>query len=184
MKYCKTPFRFDDDKIKFLYKNSEYDIFEKAQKLRFVNLRFSASDKLNVIGISPALFSEFHSQKMLLINSDTGKYINVSIKPYSNISDAEFVATSYLKEILDLETSENVFLCQYKDFKFKQIYPQKIDHIRESDLVISESDYNNLHCDIQESPCKFFELYNTSSHDSIDPLLPELSDSAENNGFA
>lgn len=167
MKYCKTPFRFDDDKIKFLYKNSEYDIFEKAQKLRFVNLRFSASDKLNVIGISPALFSEFHSQKMLLINSDTGKYINVSIKPYSNISDAEFVATSYLKEILDLETSENVFLCQYKDFKFKQIYPQKIDHIRESDLVISESDYNNLHCDIQESPCKFFEIYNTFSHDSI-----------------
>ena len=168
MKHPKMPFCLDDEgKIKFVYKYSDNDFFSNTLKLRFVDCRFTASDKLNVIGVAPTVFSKFHFQKMLLINFDTGKYLNVSIEPYENISDTEFVATSFLKDFLALEDSENVFLCEYKTVVFDQIYPQKIDHIRESDLVISEVDYNNLYFDIQRSPCKFFEIYNTFSHDSI-----------------
>lgn len=167
MKHNESLFRFYDDKITFLYKKTESDIFAKVYRLSFVSRRFSVSDKLNVIGVCRERYSELQFDKMLLINGDTGENVNVSLALCDNIGEDEFVATSYLKEMLGLEASENIYLCRYKDFKYKQIYPQKIDHIRESDLVMSEYDYNELLCDIKMSPCKLFEIYNSFSHDSI-----------------
>ena len=124
MKRYKNPFRLNNGNIKLFHRKAEHDLFSSAQKLDFVNLKFSIADRLNVVGISPALFSKLKSQKMLLLNLDSGSYINVSVKCYDSISETEFVATAYLKEILHLETSENIFLCQYNDIKSKKILLQ------------------------------------------------------------
>lgn len=172
-------FCLDEDKIKLQHKKSKQDLFEKTWKVRLVDRQFSVANKLNVIGISPALFAQLSSQKMLLVNLESGKYSNVSFKLDEKVGDAEFVATAHLKETLALEGSEAVFLCQYKDLKFSRVLVQKIDHIRESNLVIAESDYQNLGYNIQESPYRFFEVYNTFSHDSIvvekNHIIPDAS---------
>ena len=167
METNKPYFCFDNGKIVLLHKNSQYELFNETQKLNFVDNRFAVPDKLNIIGVSPIVLSKFRHQKMALINMETGNHINVSLTSYDKIGDNDFVATSFLKDLLNLETSDNIYLCQFKDLKFNSIKPQRIDHIRESDLVISENDYNNLCCDIQQSPCKTFEVYNTLTHESI-----------------
>lgn len=162
-----AEFGLGDQKMKLRYKKAQYDIFEQTWHITLVERRFTAANQLNVVGVSPEFFTQIPARKMLLINPDTGKFANVLIKLCEGIHETKFAATAYLKEILNLEAGGEAFLCQYKELKFNRVLPQKIDHIRGGNLVISESDYNDLCFDLQKSPCKFFEIYNTFSQDSM-----------------
>ena len=144
MKQEKTPFRFYEDNVTLFYKQQEYDAFESVQKINFINQRFSVTDKLNAIGVSAGVFAKLHKEKMLLVNPNNGKHVNVSLKICEEIGENDFVTTLHVQEILQLVPDTAVFLCRYKSLEFQRIRVQKIEHIRESDLVISKMDYHNL----------------------------------------
>ena len=167
MKHAHPSFSFYENTVKLSYKKAEFELFKNMKSLRFINRNFHTPDRLNVIGVSRAVFSEFSCEKLFLINPLNGEHTNVSLSVIEDISDVNFIASPYLKELLKLTEEENIFLCPYKNLIFKKIYLQKIDHIRENNLILSEFDYNNLPCDIQNSPCKLFEIYNSFSHNSI-----------------
>ncbi len=167
MKQRKPTFEFENGNLVLKHKKSSAELFAQVCPLTLVNERFSAADKLNVIGVSETALARWGNQKAMLLNKDTEKYINVSLKAVKGLDDGEFLATAYLKEILSLNEGKNIFLCQYKPLEFKNVFLQKIDRIRESDLGISEADYNNLPCNIDKSPCTLFEIYNAFTHDSI-----------------
>ncbi len=167
MKQEKTPFRFYENNVTICHKKQEHAAFESVQKINFINQRFSVADKLNVIGVSAELYSKLHDEKMLLINQNNGKHINVSLKACDGIGENCFVTTLQIQELLQLSESAPVFLCKYKSLEFQRIRLQKIEHIRESDLVISKTDYHNICCNQEKTPCKYLEIYNTFSHESI-----------------
>ena len=167
MKQEKTPFRFYENNVTLFYKKQEYDAFESVQKINFIHQRFSVADKLNAIGVSAELFSKLHKEKMLLVNPNNGKHVNVSLKICEGIGENDFVTTLHVQEILQLVPDTTVFLCKYKSLEFQRIRVQKIEHIRESDLVISKTDFHNVCCNQEKTPCKYLEIYNTFSQESI-----------------
>lgn len=167
MKQNPSLFCLQNGHILFKHKKAQHDLFDTVKKMTFVDQRFTASDKLNAIGVSRAVWQAYHKEKLLLLNCDTGEHVDVTLKAHETIGDADFVATSYLGEILDLPCCKNIYLCRYKDLAFGRVYPQKIDHIRESDLVISRADADGVLCELQKQPYRFFEVYNTATHDCI-----------------
>ena len=167
MKQRDITFRFYENDVTILHKKEELSPFKSVKALRFTECNFRAPDRLNVIEVSPDAFPGLPFEKLLLVNPKNGKYAHVSLVLSKKAEEGTFAATSHLKDILQLEDADECFLCSYKNFSFKNIRVQKIDHIRENNLMLSELDYNNLLCNFQSSPFTLFEVYNTFSHDSI-----------------
>ena len=167
MKNSNLLFQFEEEAVAILHKGTQLTPFKTTKKLHFIDRAFFASDRLNVIETSADIFYNFQYEKLLLINPNTGKHINVSLSLSNTTEECTFAATPHLKEVLGLHDGEECYLCSYKNLVFHEVRLQKIDNIREKNLVLSEFDYNNLLCEVKSSPYKFFEVYNTFSHDSI-----------------
>lgn len=167
MKNDNLAFHFAEGSVEILHKEKKLSPFKSVKSLRFTNSTFSAPDKLNVIETSAEIFDSFQFEKLLLINPKNGKYTNVSLSLSNKTAETDFAATPYLKDLLGLQEEEQCYLCSYANFTFDNVRVQKIDFIRENNLVLSEVDYHNLLCNVKDLPYKFFEVYNTRTHDSI-----------------
>ncbi len=157
--------KVDNEKIELALNQSKKIIFTQHKDLFFVDKRFSVPDKLNVIGVSPEVFSIYKGEKLLLLKDGNKEYLNVTLVLNCDLKGNEFVATSYIKDALELIGSDIVFLCKYNNATYTQIYTQRVDNIREHNLVVSNLDCNGCPVDLNEF--ELYEIYNSSTYDSL-----------------
>lgn len=160
-------FNLKDHKLLTVFNNIEHDIFTCFKHVFFRKEAVPHSEELNTIWVSPETFSYFSSDKLLLINIHSHTFINVIIKAYEKIQNDCFATSSYIKEILDVIDNENLYLCQYKETVFKKVFIQRIEHIKENNLMLSYDDYHELIDNLNQLPCSLFEVYNDLTHESI-----------------
>ncbi|MBQ5819896.1 MAG: hypothetical protein IIW31_01545 [Clostridia bacterium] len=166
MKQKKSSFLIENGQARVLHKSSAVSLFRETYSLRYGKGGLSAGDRLNVIYVPAPLYQSLRFEKLCLINTANGASCNVSLQP-SSVSEGTFCASPYLQGLLSLSEGDQALLCRYEDRTFSKTKPQKVDHIREGDLMISPADANGLFCDFEGSPFRLFEVYNTYSHDSI-----------------
>ena len=166
MKQKNSSFLIENGQARVLHKGSAVPLFCETCSLCYVKGGLSSGDRLNVIYVSEPLYQVLRFEKLCLINPANNAFCNVSLQ-VSSVSDGTFSATPYLQGILSLSEGNEVLLCRYEDRTFAKFKPQKLDHIREGDLMISPADADGLLCDYGASPFRLFEVYNTYSHDSI-----------------
>ena len=136
-------------------------------RLSVENERFSVPDKLNVAGVSPKIFEKYSQDKLLLINEANQSFCNVTLAKKENLSDTSILISSHLKDVLASTGESELLLCKYDDLEYRKVQVQKIDHIKENNLIVSKEDYYGLMSSFAGLPFKYFEVYNTLSKDSI-----------------
>ena len=165
MKKKKNLFEYSENDIIFNYEKTEAHPFSERETLVFSNERFFYPDKLNVIAVSPSVYERHCHEKYVLTKKGGNGYINVTLVKKDSLENNCFYATSIIKDELSLKDGDEVELCRYTSCSFENIITQKIDHIRESELIISKKDtHGNL---IPIDDYKYFELYNPFTYDSI-----------------
>ncbi|MBQ6905737.1 MAG: hypothetical protein IJN75_01840 [Clostridia bacterium] len=165
MKKNSSLFEFSADSIKFRYGKTVTEPFGESTNLNFLDERFSYPDKLNVLAVSPKVYSEFKNEIVLLTKKGSKAYVNVTLRKRENIDDSQFLASSHIKEEIGLTNGDEVELCRYKKTRFNKIMTQKIDFIRENELVLSQYDADGNKIELDEY--KYFELYNPITCDNI-----------------
>lgn len=165
MKKKKDLFEYTENDVIFNYEKTRSHPFSERTTLVFVEERFFYPDKLNVIAVSPSVYEKTCREKFLLTKKGGNGYINVTLVKKETLENDQFFATAMIIDELSLKDGDEVELCRYNSCSFENIITQKIDHIRESELVISKKDANgNL---IRVNDYKYFELYNPFTYDSI-----------------
>lgn len=160
-------FHLKDNKLLTVFNSDEHDIFSCFKHVFFQKEAVPHSEELNTIWVSPETLSYFTSDKLLLINIHSQTFINVVIKAHKNIQNDCFATSSYIKEMLDVIDNENLYLGQYKEITFNKIFIQRIEHIKENNLMLSRDDYQKLIDNLDQLPCSLFEVYNDLTHESI-----------------
>lgn len=167
MKKNSDLFKYSENNITVRYKKSEYtNILSSPVMLTCTSSKYVNQD-LAKICVSEKLFSECQSEKMILINLANSSFINVTLVLGSELTDNEFWATNHISEQLQIHENDSVLLCRYNDYGFNRIRTQKIDYIRESNVIISTNDYTNMKIDLYSSKCDLFEVYNTVTKESL-----------------
>ena len=167
MKQKDLTFSVKSNAIFIKNKKRDIKIASCSMHLNVAKERFSVPDKLNVVGVSPSIFEKHSQDKLLLINETNHSFCNITLAKKDSLSDSSILLSSHLKEILATTENTELLLCKYDDFEYRKIQVQKIDHIKENNLIVSEEDYRGIMCNFTGLPFKYFEVYNTLSKDSI-----------------
>ncbi len=165
MKKSNSLFEITESTTKFQYGKTVTEPFSERVTLKFIDVRFSYPDKLNVLAVSPIVYSKYKNEIVLLTKKGGKEYINVSVTKREDIDDDSFLASSHIKDELMLKDGECVELCRYVKTRFDKIMTQKIDFIRENELVLSSCDADGNKVELDEY--KYFELYNPITLDNI-----------------
>ncbi len=159
------------------------DAFDDCFQVQCDNIKYVSAD-LATICVSEEIYQKYSGEKMALINVKDHKYINVILKPKKELVSNSIRITSYIKEALNVANGSEIFLCHYKTRVYNRFYLQKIDHIRENNIVISQADLNDLEMDVSHSKCELYEVFNSvtkesmivkKSHIFVDPTLKKGS---------
>ena len=168
-----------DNEIVFYQRKKAKIIFSEYSTLIYVGKRFTIQDRLNVICVGQKLYSKCKHDKFLLFTPSANSYLSVTLVADQNLSENEFMSTTYVKEQLNLSDGDSVFFCTFDGRTYNQTYTQKVENIRENNLVISALDSDNREINLKNF--KHYEIYNSFSDDSmiikashiiIDPALP------------
>lgn len=165
MKKRASLFEITETKTKFQYGKTVTEPFSERITLNFIDARFSYPDKLNVIAVSPSVYSKYKNEIVLLTKKGGNGYINVTLTKREALDEKSFLASSHIKEVLMLKDGDDVELCRYISVRFDKIMTQKIDFIRENELVLSPRDSEGKKIALDEY--KYFELYNPITSDNI-----------------
>ncbi len=137
-------------------------LFADALTLTAEKSDFRAQE-LNTLQVSSAIYAAHREEKLFLWNVRTGRSLNVVLSASSSLEEGVCHLTSYVKEQLGQEAGDDLLLCRYVAPRFKTIKTQKIENIRENNLMLSPAD----HAALAKLPFSLFEVYNTVSKDSI-----------------
>ncbi len=160
-------FIINNNRLLTIYNKTEHDIFSRFKHIYYQKEVVPHNEELNTIWVSPETLSYFTSEKLLLININSHTFINVILKAHTKIQNDCFATSSYIKEMLDVIDNESLYLGQYKETVFKKIFIQRIEHIKENNLMLSPDDYQDLIDNLDQLPCSLFEVYNDLTHESI-----------------
>lgn len=119
---------------------------------------------LNTVGVSKETYNTLKGLGLILFNPYNGKYIDVVITPI-NVDSKEIKVANYVKEVLDISEGDELVLIENNTFCFSNIKIQKIENIKEDNVVISSQDINEK-C-IELDKFSFFQLFNYYTGDSI-----------------
>ena len=180
----KVSFKYTENGIIVKYKKKSYtDILHSPTVLTCTSHKY-AGQNLATICVSEKLFSMYNTDKLILINLSTNHFINVSLVLSDKLAEDECRITNYISEQLHVYENDQVLLCSYYFYSFNRVLTQKIDNIRENNLVVSPHDYRAIQIELKHSPCHLFEIYNTitkeslivkKSHIFVDDSLPQGS---------
>ncbi len=140
---------------------------EDIRKVELCEKRYIVPDRLNSICVSEELFDYYGKEKVLILNAMNSKFLNVTLTKNTELFGSDILATPHVKSFLGVSSEDCLFLCRYKKINFNNFLTQKIEHIRENNLIISESDYNMLMNTFGYSGSNLFEVYNDFTHESI-----------------
>ena len=126
------------------------------------------AERLNVIAVSCTMYEQIKNETLVLYNEENGGFLNVCAIMKETCQDDEICITSYVKERLKSIDGGQLYLCRYCSYAYAKIQTQKIDHIRENNLIISSKDKNGRAIfDFKTSPYALFEVYNAITGDNV-----------------
>lgn len=126
------------------------------------------SERLNAIAVSLAIYEQIKDETLVLYNEENGEFLNVRALLKENCAHDEIRLTSYVQERLKITDGGTLCICRYSSYTYTKIQTQKIDHIRENNLVISSKDTNGASIlDFKTSPYALFEVYNAITGDNV-----------------
>ena len=131
-------------------------------ELTHVKKIFSVPDRLNVICVNEKLYSACRFDKMLLVEPETGNYIYVTLTTAPDVGDNTFLATTQVVRRLNLTDSATVNLYRLYSGTYQQIMTQRIENIRENNIVVSKFDANGKEIDLKNF--SHYEIYNHGNH--------------------
>lgn len=122
------------------------------------------SSILNTVGVSKEVYNILKGLGLILFNPCNGKYIDIVIIPI-NVNSNEIKVANHVKEVLDLSEGDELMLIKNNTFCFSNIKIQKIENIKEDNVVISSQDINEKFIELDKF--SFFHFFNYYTGDSI-----------------
>ena len=102
---------------------------------------------------------------MLLVEPETGNYIYVTLTTAPDVGDNTFLATTQVVRRLNLTDNATVNLYRLYSGTYQQIMTQRLENIRENNIVVSKFDANGKEIDLKNF--SHYEIYNLLSGGSI-----------------
>lgn len=122
------------------------------------------SPELNTVGVSVDVYNELRGSGMVLLNPCNGKYIEVVLTPLP-VGEGKIKIANYVAESLAAEEGDGLILIENDTRRFSAIRIQKIENIKEDNIVISSKDNSGVPVDLDEF-C-FYQLFNYYTGESV-----------------
>lgn len=122
------------------------------------------SSVLNTVGVSEDLYNSLKGSGIILFNPTNGKYIDVVIVPVK-IDSKHIKVANYVKEVLQLCQGDEVIIAENSTYSFSKIKIQKIENIKEDNVVVSGRDIDGKAVDLDMF--SYFQFFNHHTGDSI-----------------
>mgnify|MGYP004607460619 FL=1 len=121
---------------------------------------------INAVRVSKNNFEKIGNARIIVFDKQSGKYLEVTVFPF-DMSDDEMQITDYVREqfFAAEDPSRELSLLLNRAVVFSKFKTQKIDFIKEDDLVLSPEDYSAFRQQIEEY--KLFEVTNYYTNESF-----------------
>lgn len=163
MKNNKVTLEKNENTIRIKYKRHINNL--QLQECRYVHYNSTIkSSVLNTVGVSEEIYNALKGLGLILFNPYNGKYIDIVIIPIK-IDSKEIKVANYVKEVLELNEDDELILIENTTFCFYNIKIQKIENIKEDNIVISSQDINEKGIELDKF--SFFQFFNYYTGDSI-----------------
>lgn len=135
----------------------------------FKNLKISGIFKaefLNAVRVSKSNFEKIGKARIIVFDKQSRKYLEVTVFPF-DMSDDEIKITDYVREqfFVSENPSQELSLLLNRTVVFSGYKTQKIDFIKEDDLVLSPEDYSAFQQQI--NGYRLFEITNYYTNESF-----------------
>lgn len=159
-----VKFTEEDGAVRVVCGRKSSDVLSESVKLT-IGKPF-ASRELTAVCVSGELYRRYAHEKLVIVNPAKNTFLNVVVRE-GKLSAGEVRLTGYVKDALSAEEGDELLLCSYKTAVYKAVRIQRIDHIRESNIVISPLDCNDFAPEIKRSRFHLFEIYNSLTKESM-----------------
>ena len=166
MKNRQPVFDFTDENPVITHGKNRYrDILSGRASLTLVQGRLTVHE-LNVAGVSQSAgFAT--GERLLAVNPATNSFLEVRATFSKSAPNGCVICTPYGRETLGLEDGENAVFTRYVENKYTNVMVQRIDNIRENNLVVSPEDAFGLSAAFDRSPCCLFEVLNAQTGENM-----------------
>lgn len=138
--------------------------FTSREQVNVIKGNLSRTDSfLNRIHVSNQLFEKVGAVA-LIYNHDTEQWMEVFCALDNELKGNDTRVTETINTEMSLEDASGVSLLVYKSLSFTKIMRQKVDHIKEDNIVISEELMNEID---PHNAYKLYSLYNTSTGENM-----------------
>lgn len=125
---------------------------------------FISTTALNSVVVPAEVYHALRGRGLLLLNPENGEYLDVVITPGDVEADGVKV-TSHIRDVLNIEKDNRLVLIENKTRWFSKINIQRIENIKEDNIVVSARDMNKSGVDTDKFA--FFQIFNYYTGDSI-----------------
>lgn len=163
MKKKQITLEKNENSIQIKYKSSS----NSSQLQLYKQMHFNGtidSHVLNTIKVSKENYDILRGTSLILYNADNNNFIDVVATP-SDIKSDEIKATNYIREMLNINDEDKLFIFKNTTYCFNEIKIQRIDHIKEDNIVISNKDINGNIVNLDKFA--FFQFYNYYTGETI-----------------
>ena len=141
--------------------------FSSKEQVNVIKGNLGRTDSfLNRIHVSNQLFEKVGAVALIL-NNDTNEWMEVFCILDSALKGNDIRVTETIFNDMQLEKCSGVSLLAYKSLSFSKIIRQKVDQIKEGNIVISQALINEMDPNFFNSGYKLYSLYNTSTGENI-----------------
>ena len=168
------PQKRDKTAVSIEFSDDTYSVINRKhrddeQLSFFKNLKISGIFKaefLNAVRVSKSNFEKIGNARIIVVDKQSGKYLEVAVFPF-DMSDDEIKITDYVREqfFASENPSRELSLLLNRAVVFSGYKTQKIDFIKEDDLVLSPEDYSAFWQQINEY--RLFEVTNYYTNESF-----------------
>ena len=161
----KIELLIDNDKLLVKRGKEVFDnAFTSREQVNVIKGNLSRTDSfLNRIHVSNQLFEKVGAVA-LIYNHDTEQWMEVFCILDNELNGNDIRVTETINTELSLEDASGVSLLVYKSLSFSKIMRQKVDQIKEDNIVISEELMNEID---PHNAYKLYSLYNTSTGENM-----------------
>lgn len=163
----KTEVIIDNDKLLVRRGKETFDkAFSSIEQVKVIKPLLGRSDSfLNRIHVSNQLFEKVGAVA-LIYNNDTEQWMEVFCIADNELKGNSIRVTETINTEIQLKDS-NVSLLVYKSLSFTKIIRQKVDQIKEDNIVISKELINEVDPDFFDNEYKLYSLYNTVTGENM-----------------
>lgn len=125
---------------------------------------FISTTVLNSVVVPAEVYHALRGRGLLLLNPENGEYLDVVIAP-GDVEADEVKVTSHIRDVLNTKEDGRLVLIENKTRWFSRINIQRIENIKEDNIVVSARDMNESGVDTDKFA--YFQIFNYYTGDSI-----------------